>query len=437
MIKNLTIGVLNIVTGSGTLASLKKFWTTCQNSKSSYDETVRNEVPDFDLYESLIQIVSGKNVVADQKIWFQDSLTQNSKDERCEISSKAFLKKFNISFEALRNQSINNLIIGSFKEISCGNWQVVALLLGNTENDMHHELYAELTDWSNNSRLTDIKESFDEDHLHEWTLSPDCCNEFQSIVGKNRTGTSLSSYCALNVNITGAEIHGWLESFARASLALRHRILPGGKKHTTDFIPPADYVIFEKKSPWICSPKQSASASCFLRNSHFFSIIRLRESKLSRKPRFIEDEGDLFVFSADQKEEFYITLKQFNDLIKISKDQDIGLMAKNLGCRKPGRYRAAIVASDKHDLIEKLDKMIAGIVKTERSLPRLKYGNVWNLTGILEPKIAGVFPGQGTQRFQMLRELCMRFPEIRDWFDNLDEAMVDVVGILPSLSIFP
>ena len=53
-------------------------------------------------------------------------------------------------------------------------------------------------------------------------------------------------------------------------------------------------------------------------------------------------------------------------------------------------------------------------------------------------KVAILFPGEGAQYPRMLADICMRFPECREWFDLMDRAFVDHPrGYLPSELVFP
>jgi len=56
----------------------------------------------------------------------------------------------------------------------------------------------------------------------------------------------------------------------------------------------------------------------------------------------------------------------------------------------------------------------------------------------LEGKLAFLFPGEGAQYPNMLHDLCLNFPEVRQCFDTADRAKLRAsVNILPSEFIFP
>jgi malonyl CoA-acyl carrier protein transacylase/phosphopantetheinyl transferase len=55
-----------------------------------------------------------------------------------------------------------------------------------------------------------------------------------------------------------------------------------------------------------------------------------------------------------------------------------------------------------------------------------------------EGRCAFLFPGEGSQYAGMLADVCMWFPQVRDWFDRMDRAFIDHPrGYTPSQFVFP
>ena len=103
------------------------------------------------------------------------------------------------------------------------------------------------------------------------------------------------------------------------------------------------------------------------------------------------------------------------------------------------RLRLAIVAASLDDLRAKLER-------ASRQLASPNCRQIKHVSGIYhaaEPlgrggKLAFLFPGEGAQYPNMLADLCLHFPEVRECFDQIDRIYLDHPrGDLPSDHIFP
>jgi malonyl CoA-acyl carrier protein transacylase/phosphopantetheinyl transferase len=433
MVKTNPIGILDIAVGTGTIASLKKFWVSCldhENPQTTFTE--------YKNTASLYELMQQTGAECPQ-YWFQSSTITNHHfaGVNIEKSVSGFLAQLDQGLHDLNNDRIANIVAGSYKEVSPGNYEIVALRLGSCGEGLPDNCYAIMNGWSGFNVAHDQAEAYHSGHLHEWVVPEKSFDVFESFLKTTRTNDSLGSYCALHVVATDEVLHHWLLSIARASLSLHHQVFTAGQVHHPDFVLPQDYVTFSSKNPWICPPDERPSASCSLAQESRFPAIHLSKPISSSKPVFFENESDLFIFSSNSKDDLHQTLTGFSQFIRNQEEADFHKIARDLSLSEPGRYRTAIVASGLDDLTKKLEKAISGISKSEKSPSRLKHNVVWNVSGVLETKIAAVFPGQGSQRLNMLKALCMRFPKVRDWFDNLDATLASVNDILPSLTIFP
>jgi len=100
----------------------------------------------------------------------------------------------------------------------------------------------------------------------------------------------------------------------------------------------------------------------------------------------------------------------------------------------PGTYRVAVVAESPRAAAGKLTKALEKIRGGAESLA-MREGIFYGRAGSEPVATAFLFPGQGSQYSRMLSELCLAFPDVREWFDQLDETFVPV-GIRPSRWIF-
>ena len=116
-------------------------------------------------------------------------------------------------------------------------------------------------------------------------------------------------------------------------------------------------------------------------------------------------------------------------------------VAYTLNCplRSEASNRLAIVAASAAELDRKLAFAIERLADpaTDR---------IWERSGIhyvasplaAQGTLAALFPGEGAQYVNMLGDLAVRFPEVREWFDLIDRAARDRGReVLPSQAVFP
>jgi acyl transferase domain-containing protein/phosphopantetheinyl transferase/acyl carrier protein len=115
-------------------------------------------------------------------------------------------------------------------------------------------------------------------------------------------------------------------------------------------------------------------------------------------------------------------------------------IAYTLNQRLEGQpYRLAIVAESRENLTQKLNYALQKLKDQRRSRIKERSGIYFfeNALG-RQGKVAFLFPGEGSQYMNMLRDLCQHFPEVRNCFDLLDRAFIDHPrNYLPSQVIFP
>lgn len=85
-----------------------------------------------------------------------------------------------------------------------------------------------------------------------------------------------------------------------------------------------------------------------------------------------------------------------------------------------GRHRLAIVCETEAELATKLEQAAEKIARADARPYKTRSG-VFYGAGPAPGKLCILFPGEGSQYPGMLADLCMRFPQVRDWFDFIEE----------------
>lgn len=88
------------------------------------------------------------------------------------------------------------------------------------------------------------------------------------------------------------------------------------------------------------------------------------------------------------------------------------------GLWRQGSHRLAIIAADAAELAAKLDLAIS---RLESPAPFRTRNGVHYGAGAPAGKLCFLFPGEGSQYPEMLADLCMSFPQVRDWFDTIEQ----------------
>jgi len=102
--------------------------------------------------------------------------------------------------------------------------------------------------------------------------------------------------------------------------------------------------------------------------------------------------------------------------------------------RQPGERRLAIVANSLDDLMSKLASAVAALKNPEEMRgPTGIY--LTAQTPATSGKVAFLFPGQGSQHVEMLRDLALAFPLVRATFEEADEVRQVLSPILSKQTI--
>lgn len=130
--------------------------------------------------------------------------------------------------------------------------------------------------------------------------------------------------------------------------------------------------------------------------------------------------SELVTIAASTAAELVLRARQALAHLSGAAPRSLGEIAKSCAALSAGAHRLALVATDEADLAAKLEQAIAKLdapaCKPFRTRGGLHYG-----AGAPPGKLCFLFPGEGSQYSEMLADLCISFPQVRDWFDTIEQ----------------
>jgi acyl transferase domain-containing protein len=234
----------------------------------------------------------------------------------------------------------------------------------------------------------------------------------------------------------------------KAALALHHKVLPptlcenpNPKLQLED----TNFYINTETRPWIHGSSKTprrAGVNAFGFGGINAHAILEEYTGPNQAPWMQRDwDSELFVFSGESRVAVAEDAQQALRLLREGGDAlSLKDLAWTLNCNRPiGPVRMAVVGLSHTDLAAKLERAI-------KRLADPKTRNIKEIEGIyhfkeplgLNGKLAFLFPGEGSQYRNMLGDLCIHFPEVRQVFDLMDRAYENHPrDYLPSDVIFP
>ena len=239
-------------------------------------------------------------------------------------------------------------------------------------------------------------------------------------------------------------------------VAVNHKILPP----TLNVEEPNPKVCFQdspfyvntETRPWIngnADHLRRAGVSSFgFGGTNFHAVLEEYQGEFleSRGEAPLQDwPGEVMLWAGASREEIAAAVKSLEQVLERGATPKLSDLAYTLWQLAKDRLsgngrsmlRLVIVATSLLDLRQKLDSARQKLANREETVqgPRGIYFAENPLA--YEGKVAFLFPGQGSQHVDMLRELALYFPEMRERFEVADGVLADRLGQPLSTYVFP
>ena len=238
-------------------------------------------------------------------------------------------------------------------------------------------------------------------------------------------------------------------SIAKVALALYHRVLPA-TLGVTNPNPDARldegplYVNSETR-PWIANggPRRAGASSFGFGGTNFHAVLEEHAADfLPARAASRRWPSELFLLAARSREELVARVDRLLVAARLSPAPalvDLAFTAWSESEKALGDsalfLRLAVVAASPEDLIEKLSAAREALDEGAKSIQDAR--GVYFVAEPERGKVAFLFPGQGSQYPNMLRDLAVHFPEVRELFEAADRALAGVYDRPLSRFAFP
>ena len=232
-------------------------------------------------------------------------------------------------------------------------------------------------------------------------------------------------------------------ALAKAALALHHKVLPPTLGVRTpnpaaNFNSGPLYVNSETR-PWIGNdhPRRAGVSAFGFGGTNFHVVVEEYQGDfLERQPAVADNwSNELLLWSGKDNQSVKQVLSALLKALQDGAQPTLRDLAYSLWLAYDSAesIHLAIVASSLDDLREKLDIALKNLDQGPINHPRGIYSGNQPQNG----KVAFLFPGQGSQYPNMLRDLAIHFPEVREAFEQADRVLTERYERPLSRFVFP
>lgn len=240
-----------------------------------------------------------------------------------------------------------------------------------------------------------------------------------------------------------------IASLIKMSLALHHKILPPtlcDRVNPDLNIEETPFYINTETQPWIHgkpeSPRRAGVNAFGFGGINAHAILEEYTGAIAKDGKQFHSRWpqELLIFSAEDRQSLLEQIVKIQKYIQTQPLVSLADLAYTLANRKVLSHRLVLVAKDVADLDLKLSKICKKLSELKKDRLQTKNGIYYrdlSTSQDRQEKIAFLFPGEGSQYPHMLADLCLYFPQVRNWFDRSDRTFIEIGEDPPSYFVFP
>lgn len=221
-------------------------------------------------------------------------------------------------------------------------------------------------------------------------------------------------------------------SLIKTALALYHKVLPPTlcDEPTAEAADPAKPLYVNNQTrPWIhgqVHPRRAGVNAFGFGGANAHVILEEYTEPSGAPPATLHapQPSELITLAAESPTALARLAESALAILRSPASASVEEIAKAGSAYSQGEHRLAILAEGPADLAKKLFQAIE-ILGSGNAEPFSIRSCIYYGIGPAPGKVCFLFPGEGTQYTNMLADLCVHFPQVREWFDLMERTALD------------
>lgn len=269
---------------------------------------------------------------------------------------------------------------------------------------------------------------------------------------------------SVKTNIGHTKAAAGLASIVKIAKSLHHKVLPPSinvkNPSPACKFGEGPFFLSTEARPWLhgdpSAPRRAGVSAFGFGGTNFHTVLEeyIPPCAVDQPPTLSAWPAELFVWKSASQEDLLKALKQSELTIeKLKAEEKVETTATSLSSRRmfelasklqlkfndssSAKCALSIVATSLTDLKSKIDRVKQMLEKKETKNFSLPIGIHYSADLSTKRAVAFLFPGQGSQRIDMLKDLSMYLPEIRKSIGEADAILSEQMGVSVARTIYP